>query len=268
MSKPYLSDFHLHSKYSFDGEMELETICELALEKGMQEIAITDHADLYHGHPLSFILDAPALYAELEEIRDRYEGRLLVRLGSELGQPQRNPAEAQRFLDSYPLDFVIGSIHNIEGDYDIYYYDYPNLDCYAMYDHYLDWILDLAENYDYDVLGHLTYPLRCMANDNIHLDLTPFYEKIESIYQIVIRRDKGIECNTSGLFQSIRDTMPSLDLLQLYHDCGGRILTLGSDAHHPQHVSLPILDGVEQLKRAGFTEYCTFEKRCPVFHKL
>lgn len=268
MTSIYLSDLHLHSSYSFDGEVSLTNICETALKRGMQEIAITDHADIYANKPYEHILDADSLYQELAAIKEQYKDRLLVRLGAELGQPQRNPSDAARFLSSYPLDFVIGSIHNVEDDFDIYDYDYTTLDCGQMYDHYLDWVLDLAEHYDYDVIGHLTYPLRCMAEVGIRLDLAPFEEKFRTLFDILIERKKGIELNTSGLYQTINDTMPPLSLLKLYQECGGQIITLGSDAHHIPHISLPIQQGVLQLKKAGFTEYCTYQNRKPVFHSL
>lgn len=268
MSKIYMSDFHIHSQYSFDGHMPLRNICERAIAMGMDEIAITDHADMYAHRPYEHILDAKKLYCELENIRLEYEGRLAIRLGAELGQPQVNPHDTERFLKDNPLDFIIGSIHNIENDFDIYYYDYTQLDCNEMYSHYLDWVLELAKGYDYDVLGHLTYPLRCMAAVDIKLDLEPFYKRFEEIFEIVIKRGKGIELNVSGLHQAINDTMPSLDILKLYKKCGGSIITLGSDAHYPQHVALNIDCGIELLRKAGLDSYCTYTSREPVFHSL
>ena len=47
----YLADYHMHSKYSFDGSEELDTICQTAIRRGLSEIAITDHMDIYTGLP-------------------------------------------------------------------------------------------------------------------------------------------------------------------------------------------------------------------------
>lgn len=268
MNTQYLSDLHLHSSYSFDGHVPLVEICEQAIRMGLSEIAITDHADIYSDRPYEHILNADALYADLQQVRDTFAGRLTVRLGAELGQPQRNPADAKRFLDRYPLDFVIGSIHNIEQDFDIYDLDYTSIDCTDMYMHYLEWVLDLAANYDYDVLGHITYPLRCMAEAGIQLDLAPFTEQLREIFSVVVSRKKGIELNTSGLYQTIRDTFPPISLLRLYRECGGTIITIGSDAHKTEHIGLPIREGIERLKAAGFTEYHTFSARQPIAHPI
>ncbi|MGN0484689.1 MAG: histidinol-phosphatase HisJ family protein [Lachnospiraceae bacterium] len=268
MKPNFLSDFHMHSAFSFDGRVPLNEICEQAIAVGLDEIAITDHADLYAGKPLSYRLDADTLYPQLAAVKEQYKDQLTVRIGVELGQPQRNPKEAARLLSDYPLDFVIGSIHNMEQDYDIYFYDYTRIDCYEMYGRYLNWMQELAEGYDFDVLGHVTYPLRYMADVGIRLDLTRYEAQFRTLFTTVIKRQKGIELNLSGLYQTIGETMPSLPLLQLYKDCGGTIITLGSDAHYVERIGANVQTGIELLKKAGFSSYCTFENRTPVFHPI
>ena len=97
----YLADYHMHSKYSFDGSEELDTICQTAIRRGLSEIAITDHMDIYTGLPydeqMNFDvpggeqhhMDAVGLYKELCNMKEKYAGQLKVRIGAELGQPRR-----------------------------------------------------------------------------------------------------------------------------------------------------------------------------------
>lgn len=264
----FLADYHMHSKYSFDGHEEIKDICEMAISRGMQEIAITDHCDIYTDKPYTYILDCPQLYKELRETAKRYEGKLCVRIGVELGQPQVNPEAARQFLKDYPLDFVIGSVHNMENDIDVADYDFDKVDCVEVYSRYLDWLKRLAAEYDYDILGHVTYPLRYMAKAGYRIDIRPFEERIREIYKIVIQRNKGIELNTSGLYQSIQETMPSPEMVKWYRECGGEIITVGSDAHYLKHVGLPIMQGIEIVKQAGFSYITTFEDRKPKFVKI
>ena len=94
----YLADYHMHSKYSFDGSEELDTICQTAIRRGLSEIAITDHMDIYTGLPydeqMNFDvsggeqhhMDAVGLYKELCNMKEKYAGQLKVRIGAELGQ--------------------------------------------------------------------------------------------------------------------------------------------------------------------------------------
>ena len=260
----YLADYHTHTHYSFDGMGDPEEMCRCAVELGLQELAFTDHMDIFTVHSYDYILNCRELYPELLACREKWADKLRVVIGAELGQPMANPAAAGAFLQDHPeLDFVIGSIHQMENDLDVYYYNFRRRDPRDVYNHYLDWLLDLAENYDYDVIGHITYPLRYMGEAGFSLDISPFMEKIEHLFQIIIRRDKGIELNVSGFRQSIQTTMPTPKLLKFYHDCGGRILTIGSDAHASGDVGAYIRVGQEIARESGFTSLASYSKRVP-----
>lgn len=278
----YIADYHMHSKYSFDGCEELADMCDAAISSGLTEIAVTDHMDIFTGLPYGqmidfdvpggkqYTMDVKGLYEELEEVRSRYEGRLTVRIGSELGQPQVNPEAAKAFLQDHPqLDFVIGSIHNMENDLDVYYYDFAEMDTAVMYDHYLDWLLELARTGDFDVMGHLTYPLRYMfERRQLRLDLAPYEEKFRALFRSLTDKGRGIEVNVSGLYRAMNDTMPPFQVVKLYKECGGEIITIGSDAHKAQHIGLYQKEARGMLEAAGFKYITGFEKRKPVFHKL
>ena len=121
-------------------------------------------------------------------VQAQFADRLTVKIGIELGQPMVNPKEAEKFIHNFRLDFIIGSLHNMEKDIDVGDYDYDKEDCVKVYGHYLEWLYDLAKNYEYDVLGHVTYPLRYMA--------------------------------VKGKYQDIKVTMPSVTALKWYKECG------------------------------------------------
>lgn len=267
----YLADYHSHTRYSFDGASHatVDAMCLAAIDRGLSELAITDHMDIFHLQKYSYILDCRHLYPDLVHAKERYAGRLKVVIGSELGQPMANPASAKQFLADHPeLDFVIGSVHQMENDLDVYYYNFRLHDPAGVYDHYLDYLTDYAAHYDYDVIGHITYPLRYMAEAGYAISIKPFLEKIENLYRIIISRDKGIELNVSGFRQSMHTTMPTPKLLKLYADCGGKILTFGSDAHRPEDVGTFLKAGQDIAYECGFRSFTTFEKRMPSFHKL
>lgn len=277
----YLADYHMHSKYSFDGKEELRALCDQAMARGLSEIAVTDHMDIFtnlpYGQMMNFDvpggelvqMDVKGLYEELAAVRDAYVGRLTVKIGAELGQPQVNPAAAEAFLRDYPLDFVIGSIHNMENDLDVYYYDFSQMDVRTMYSHYVDWLIELAEMGDFDVMGHLTYPLRYMyERQQLRLDPMQYEEKFRYLFKCLIEKGRGIELNISGIYRPMKETMPPLSLLKLYRSCGGEIITIGSDAHRAEHVGLCQKEARELLRQAGFQYMTTFTQRRPDFHKL
>ena len=91
---------------------------------------------------------------------------------------------------------------------------------------------------------------------------------IEEILNQVIRDGKGIEVNTSCHRYGLSDLTPSKDILQLYRELGGEIITIGSDSHKPEHIGAYISETMDDLKQLGFTEFCTYKKMGPVFHSL
>lgn len=265
----YLVDYHMHSKYSFDGECELRDICDVAIERGLSEIAITDHMDIYSDKPYEYILDCKNLYKELREVKEEYKGRLKVLVGAEYGQPQANHNEAIKFIKDYPLDFIIGSIHNLWDDKDAYDYDYKVVDYHIVYDGYVDWLLTLAKEYEYDVLGHVSYPSRYIyMQTGVRVDLSQYREQYVELFKKVIEDGRGIELNMSGIARGLKDTMPDMYLLRLYRELGGEVITVGSDAHVLEHVGIVTKQGYEMLKEAGFKYFTVYEDRKPKFRVL
>ena len=259
-------------------------MCEAAVAAGLSEIAITDHVDIFTGMPAGYmiyhgeygepgvkkllIMDLQGLERDLEEVREEYRGRLKVVRGVELGQPQVNREAARDFLRSKPLDFVIGSVHNMEGDKDVYYYDFQDTDEVKLYSHYLDWLLDMTLQADFDVMGHITYPLRYLKERTGRvIDMKLFEEKLRYLFKCLVERGRGIELNVSGLY---RDCLPMPDLpeIKLYRECGGEIITIGSDAHKARYIGAFQDEGRQMLREAGFSYFTVFENRQPSFIPL
>ena len=98
------------------------------------------------------------------------------------------------------------------------------------------------------------------------------FEKIKplltEILRTVIADGKGIEINTSSQRYGLTDLTPSRDILKLYRELGGHILTIGSDSHKPEHLGAFIDETKQELKMLGFKEFCTFDKMKPVYHLL
>ena len=61
---------------------------------------------------------------------------------------------------------------------------------------------------------------------------------------------------------------PTEKVLARYRELGGEILTLGSDAHAPEHIAYNFKETGELLKACGFRYYTIFKERKPEFLKL
>ena len=267
----FLADYHIHSRFSPDSQAELADICQAALERGLAEIAITDHYEFFQE---GFFRDKPyrpetllAQQAALEECREQFSGQLAIRRGVELGQPQANPKGARALLGQAPFDYVIGSVHKL-ANVDLGLIEYPRGEIPRLVSENLDMLWELADSYDFDCLGHLDIIKRYAAVKGEKIDLMDWRDQVEPLLQRLIQRGKGLEINTSGLRQAAREALPSLALLRLYRSLGGEILTLGSDAHRPEDIAADFETALEMAKAAGFSYLAAYENRSPRFERI
>ena len=260
----FYADYHTHTLCSPDSSAPLAQMAQAALGGGLSELCTTDHCDFltFDGRlDLSFQWDA--VEEQLARTRPLFAGRLPIRMGLELGEAWEAPEKAAALTAHPELDFVIGSVHNLsraDGGSDFYFVHYDSEEtCHRLLGSYFSAMEALAAMDCYDVLAHIIYPLRYMnTRDGNHIGLEPWYPRIEQIFRTAIVKGKGIELNTCR-GTTVEDWR---GLLTLYRDCGGTIITLGSDAHTPEDVGKGIREGAALLKEFGFSP-TLYEKRCP-----
>ncbi len=259
-------DFHMHSKLSFDSFEEPFEMVNAAEMKGLKEICFTDHYDFAQDrdgkHDLFSIEDHISLYGNLKS------DNVKIRRGVEFGLTLWNDRELRDFINNDAPDFVIGSVHNV-GGYDPYYEEFwKHTDFDGAVESYMTQIYECVKIHtDYDVLGHLTYVCKSSFNPTGKGVLyTQIADITDEILKLVINNGKGIEVNTSGV-DRIGDFLPTVDFVKRFHELGGEIITVGSDAHDKNRVGQYTKEAVEMIGTV-FPYVCTFEKRKPVFHKL
>lgn len=74
--------------------------------------------------------------------------------------------------------------------------------------------------------------------------------------------------NTSGLRQFAKACLPDLDIVSLYRQLGGEIITVGSDAHTAEDVGKGIREGIEMIEQAGFDYITVYVNRQPSMIKI
>lgn len=264
-----LIDCHNHSSHSFDGDQSVETLCRKAEELGLSVLAITDHCDLSpEVYPLEQI--TTCLCGSVDEVtrwRAEHDSPVKILTGFELGEAIDFPELADEMLALREVDIVLGSIHEASNGKDFYYLDCKNepVDYLIQMVHdYYDRLIRLVEWGKFDVLTHITYPLRYIVGDaGISLDMEQFRDKIDTLLKSVIEKGISLEINSSGLRQKLGRPLPDRDILSRYYELGGRMITIGSDSHRTEHFAYGIPDCQQMLKEIGFTELTYFEKRKP-----
>ena len=288
------ADYHIHTYYSDDSTYPMEQVVKDAISKGITYLCFTDHVDygikedadkltpeqrqelnlkIQHPNVPQYNVDYPAYVAEYQDLKEKYADKINLKLGMEFGLQIHTIPQYQKLFNSYPFDFIIMSCHQVENK-EFWTQEFQQGRSQDEYNQrYYDEILEQVKNYhDYSVLGHLDLIAR--------YDKTGVYpfakiqDKIAEILKIVIADGKGIELNTSSVRYKIHNAQgkpeltPSREILALYKELGGRIITTGSDSHKPEHLGAYIAEQSQELKKLGFKEICTFEKMQPIFHKL
>lgn len=265
-----LWDTHMHSQFSGDSQAPQEDMIQAAISRGLSGICFTDHLDIdYPEEPDLFLLDLPNYVSSVQAYQEKYASRLPVLLGIEVGLQPHLSALLADILSQYPFDFVIGSSHVVHGLDPYFSKFYEGRDEKACYREYFESILENIAAFDgFDVYGHLDYVVRYGPTKNEHYIWTDYQDVIDEILQQLIARGKGIEVNTGGFKYGLGHPNPTEGILRRYHELGGEILTLGADAHAPEHVAFDFEKIPTILKDAGFSYFTVFQNRKPKFIKI
>lgn len=271
-------DYHVHTDFSDDSIYLMEDVIKDAIEMKMEEICFTDHVDYgikkdwdegdieyREGMPIANV-DYPKYFAEINRLKTKYP-QITIKQGMEFGVQVHTIDKYQKLFDQYDFDFIIMSCHQVE-DKEFWTQDFQRGRSQKEYnERYYQEVLDTVNNYkDYSVLGHLDLITRYdEAGIYPFENIKPI---ITEILKQVIKDGKGIEINTSSHRYGLKDLTPSRDILKLYHELGGKIVTIGSDSHKKEHLGAYIEETKAILKELGFEYYCTFDKMQPIYHEL
>lgn len=158
------------------------------------------------------------------------------------------------------LDYVIGSIHFIEG----WGFDNPeakhlftehNLE--ELYAKYYEALLQAIRCGLFQFVGH---------PDNLKVfGFRPDEKKLVGHYEAaakaMLEADVGTELNTGLAYRyPVKEACPSPAFLQVLARYGVP-LTLSSDSHFPDDAGMLLQDGLETVKEAGYTSLCYYKAK-------
>ncbi|MDF1513808.1 MAG: histidinol-phosphatase HisJ family protein [Anaerolineae bacterium] len=254
-------DTHTHSTFSPDGKKAMSLMVDAALERELQGIAFTEHAEWYPGDDAYGYLSLPDYFANLQAIQNHHYGKLEILSGIELGNPHEFAVEVEAMLNDWPFDIVIGSVHWIDN---LAGWERPffSQGVGHAYQRYFEETLLMVDQAQFDVLGHLDLVRRDsqVLFDRV-LPLQDYEDVIHQILERLIERGKGLEINTSSLRKGMTEPLPNIEVLRWYRELGGELLLLGSDAHNPLDIAHSFTSAREMVKNAGFQALAVYHQR-------
>ena len=271
---PILADCHLHSDFSGDSETPMEQMIQKGISLGLKSLCFTEHQDINFpdspdGPGSIFLLNTDSYLYDLARLKEKYQNRIRILFGVELGLQPESMREISVYAKSYDFDFIIGSSHICHEKDPYYPYFYEGRSEGAAYREYFESILENVKKFsNYDVYGHLDYVVRYGPTRDQNYRYEQYQDIFDEILTLLIEKGKGIELNTGGFLKGMREFHPCTGVLKRYRELGGEIITIGSDAHDTFHMAGAFEQASEVLKSCGFRYYCVFEKRTPEFVRL
>jgi histidinol-phosphatase (PHP family) len=257
---PIPHDYHMHSRFSEDGEDSPEAMCRQAVERGLPEIGFSEHWDVgpYEQRPRFF--QPEPWYAELTRLRALYAGRLTIRAGIEVAEPHLYGREMAEVLKRAEFDYVIGSVH-FDGPHFLFDEGYFRTgkadDIYRSYFAELERMVRAA---DIDIVAHLDVPARA-GKPILGYEPARYEAEIRTVLAAVIARRLALDVNAGGLRKPARILMPDPLILKWYGQMGGTRVTLGSDAHRASQVGQHLDQALQAVQAAGLEAVLRFERR-------
>lgn len=266
-----LTDYHFHTEISRDSRAPWYDMVMAEYNAGVRYLCVTDHCDTVDWHTMELWEPCREVAARERAMLEAYAGRLPrdlhMRLGMELAEVHLHPELLPELISPDWIDFILGSYHITKQYGDFHAMDYHDpAHRAALWDIYLADLQKVAELDFFDVMAHIGYWRRYAWQQGVDesLSLQKHGDRVEHLLKTLIQNGRGIEINCSG----IRDgcgPFPSTEILRLYKELGGEIITVGSDAHRPEDAAKCVDAGQAILQDIGFRYFTVFTKHRPEF---
>ena len=249
-----MHDYHVHCHFCRHATGSLVEYARAAHRRGLGEICFTPHVPFpvykpgFYGGRLRMDPDEfPRYLEELEQARRAVPG-ITIRSGVEADYVEGTEEYLERFLASFPLDFVLMSVHFVRqwpGDQWVFDLSADKRPIQRIYDDYLGAVRAGIQTGLFDCVAHLD-----LIKQEGHPLLDTHRAEIEQLVGMCRDRGMSAEVNVSGSRKAIGEPYPSWPIVRLMVE-EGLPLVPGSDAHGPSHVGF----GLEALEGTKLVHY-------------
>lgn len=260
------ADYHTHTMLCGHAEGLPVDYVASAIRHGLSEIGISDHAP-YPENIDTEVRMAPAQWTHyrqwIAQARELGEGRIAVRYGVEIDWFPGRMQETEQLIADEPFDYVIGSVHYINGEvfdnpYDLSIWT-PSGAPDRIWIAYMEEMCRLAGSGCANIIGHFDLPKK-FGYFPTPKAVAEVDERAREALRIAAENGVCIEINTSGWSRAVKECYPAEKYLRMGAEFGIG-LVLGSDAHTPSQVGARFDDAVALAQSCGFTHLTRFEER-------
>jgi histidinol-phosphatase (PHP family) len=249
-------DAHVHTDLSPDADVPIDAYAAQAVERGIAEIALTDHVDFVPGTPAFSFATFEDRERMAREAAARWAPRgIAIRFGVEITYDREHEDDIRDHLARHAYDYVIGSVHV-----------YASSPFHAsrvagwtagrrlaeIVAPYFDEVQRAIRSGLFDTIGHLDFVKRYLVPHVTPAQLAGAPELYEPLLVALIETGTTLEVNTSGLRQAAGETYPAGPIVERYRLLGGTRVVAGSDAHRKESFTAGLEAGYGVVAAAGF----------------
>jgi histidinol-phosphatase (PHP family) len=246
MNRERIVDYHVHSNLSFDGESPMVELCKKAIDLNIKEIGFTDHMDFNPIDSGYGFFDYNRYSSEIENVRALFSDELVIRKGIEIDYQRSYEDNVRRWLRDKEFDYTIGSVHYIDDE---------NLrpllkkrSVEEVLDDYTVEVLNSIRSGLFNVIGHFTVDFLRYLVFGIEMEFDLVGGE-ETVLKEIIANELYLEVNTKELRKAYRETLPSKRIIEEYVNYGGKLFSIGSDAHSIKDLGYGINYVLETLEK-------------------
>ena len=220
-------DQHVHSNFSFDSNEELENYINVS---NKNDIVTTEHLDF--ANPIINYEDSSINYLkyieEIDSLNKKYSNKFFS--GIEIGYTPNSEKRIEDFLKDKNFNLKLLSIHQ-NGLYDYMCVNKKLISLEALIQEYFEQMIQALESsIEFNVLAHFEYGIRIV--DISVTDFDSLASKfLNKIIELIIKKEIAFEVNTKSMYKYKKENLYSY-MIEKYLKKGGKLFTLGSDAHN------------------------------------
>ena len=220
-------DQHVHSNFSFDSNEDLENYINVS---NKNDIVTTEHLDF--ANPIINYEDSSIEYLkyieEITSLNKKYSNKFFS--GIEIGYTSNSEKRIEDFLKDKNFNLKLLSIHQ-NGLYDYMCVNKKLISLEALIQEYFEQMIQALESsIEFNVLAHFEYGIRI-----IDISVTDFdslaSKFLNKIIELIVKKEIAFEVNTKSMYKYKKENLYSY-MIEKYLKKGGKLFTLGSDAHN------------------------------------
>ena len=249
-------DQHVHSNFSFDSNEDLENYINVS---NKNDIVTTEHLDF--ANPIINYEDSSINYLkyieEIDSLNKKYSNKFFS--GIEIGYTQKSEKKIEDFLKNKNFNLKLLSIHQ-NGNYDYMCVNKKLISLEVLIQEYFEQMIQALESsIEFNVLAHFEYGLRI-----IDISVTDF-DSLASVFlnkiiELIVKKEIAFEVNTKSMYKYKKENLYNY-MIEKYIKKGGRLFTLGSDAHNIKDYTYKFDEATKFLLSKNIKEIILFKDK-------